>query len=192
MTGIAYGADLARSAFPASPWPPRTDRWARFLQKTTADRALPLARRKGLRVEPPLGRSARILVVDDDPSSAQALAALLREEGHEAAVASSGAAAMTTMGSGACALLLLDPSLRDHTGLRVLSYADELGVPKIVMTSDPAFDPERTHYTKVSGFLYKPIRLPTLLGLITNALNPGDGPSGAATVRPDPRSATSD
>jgi DNA-binding NtrC family response regulator len=124
-------------------------------------------------VEPPPGRGSRILVVDDHPSSAQALAALLREEGHEAAVASCGAEAMSALAEGAYGLLLVDPSLLDHTGRSLLMRAEELGVPKIVMTSDPAFDPKRTHYAKISGFLYKPIRLPTLLGLIANALNPG-------------------
>ena len=123
-------------------------------------------------MEPVPGRRTRILVVDDDPSSAQALAALLREEGHEATVAGSGAAAMTALASGACELLLLDPSLRDRTGPRLLSYAQELGVPKIVITSDPAFDPERTPATRAGGFLYKPIHLPTLLGLIANAVSP--------------------
>jgi DNA-binding NtrC family response regulator len=123
-------------------------------------------------VEAPLGRSTRILVVDDDSSSAQALAALLRDEGREAAVASSGAEAMAALSGGGCGLLLLEPSLRDQTGLHLLSYGEELGVPTIVMTSDPAFDPERMDYDGTGGFLYKPIRLPTLLDLIAAALGP--------------------
>jgi CheY-like chemotaxis protein len=117
-------------------------------------------------MESPSKRSVRILVVDDDSSSAQALASLLREEGHTTAVAASGAAAITALATGAFDLLLLDPSLRDLAGPRVLSYGQELGVPLIVTTSDPAFDPERTPGTRARGFLYKPIHLPTLLGLI--------------------------
>lgn len=157
----------------SNPSEPRMQSTGRFLHQPTAGRPLGLACRKGLRVEPPPGRSTRILVVDDDPSSAQALAALLREEGHEAAVAGSGATAMTALAGGTWELLLLDPSLRDRTGLRVLSYAAELGVPPILMTSDPAFDPDRARHPRVNGFLYKPIRLAALLGLMTKALNPG-------------------
>ena len=131
-----------------------------------------LARQKGLRVGPPAGRKAGILVVDDDSSSAQALAALLRDDGYEAAVAGSGAEGMTALAGGACRLLLLDPALRDRTGLRVLRYAKELGVPAIVITSDAAFDPERGPGNEAGRFLYKPIHLPTLLGLIAAVLNP--------------------
>lgn len=124
-------------------------------------------------MESPSGRSIRILVVDDDSSSAQALAALLREEGHQAKVAASGAAAMTALADGTWELVLLDPSLRDQTGPRVLSHGEELGVPLIVITSDPVFDPERTPCTRARGFLYKPIHLPTLLDLIASTVGPG-------------------
>jgi len=79
---------------------------------------------------------------------------------------------MRELAGGTCELLLLDPSLRDKTGPSLLSYARELGVPQIVITSDPAFDPERTASTRGGGFLYKPIRLPTLLGLIADAVSP--------------------
>lgn len=118
------------------------------------------------------GRKAGILVVDDDSSSAQALAELLRDDGYEAAVAGSGAAGMTALAGGAWRLLLLDPALRDRTGRRVLGYAKELGVPAIVMTSDADFDPGRGLGNEAGAFLYKPIHLPTLLGLIATALGP--------------------
>ncbi len=124
-------------------------------------------------MEPPSRRNIRILVVDDDSSSAQALAALLREEGHQAKVAASGATAMTALANGTWELVLLDPSLRDQTGPRVLSCGEELGVPLIVITSDPVFHPERTPCTRARGFLYKPIHLPTLLDLIANTVGPG-------------------
>ena len=114
---------------------------------------------------------AGILIVDDDPSSAEALAALLREEGHHATVAASGREATAALAGGACGLLILDPSLRDCTGPHLLRYADDLGVSTIVTTSDPAFDPVRTH-DPIRWFLYKPIRLPTLLSLVAHALNP--------------------
>ncbi len=132
-----------------------------------------LAWRKGLRVESSSGRDARILVVDDDSSSAQALAALLQEEGHEAAVAGCRAEAMIALDAGHCRLLLLDPALRDHSGLQLLNYAKERGVPTIVTTSDPVFDPERVPENGVGRFLYKPLRLAALLGLITTVLGPG-------------------
>jgi two-component system, NtrC family, response regulator GlrR len=134
---------------------------------------LGLVWRKGLRMELQSGRSARILVVDDDPSSAEALAALLQDEGHETAVARSGAEAMTALDDGRCRLLLLDPALRDRSGLELLHYAKERGVPTIVTTSDPVFDPERMHQNGVGRFLYKPLRLAALLGLITTVLDPG-------------------
>jgi DNA-binding response OmpR family regulator len=133
---------------------------------------LALAWWKGLRVELQSARNARILVVDDDASSAQALAALLKEEGHETAVARSGAEAMTALDRGHCRLLLLDPALRDRSGLQVLTYAKERGVPTIVTTSDPVFDPERMPENGVGRFLYKPLRLAALLGLITTVLDP--------------------
>ena len=124
-------------------------------------------------MEPFSARNARILVVDDDPSSAEAVATLFREEGHEAVVAVSGAEATAALAGGGYGLVLLDPALRDRSGLELISYAKALGVPTIVTTSDPAFDPARTHYDGIGAFLYKPIRVPTLLGLITKALNPG-------------------
>ena len=80
---------------------------------------------------------------------------------------------MAALAGGTCELLLLDPSLRDESGPRLLSYARELGVPRIVVTSNPAFDPERTASTRGGGFLYKPIRLPALLDLIADAVSPG-------------------
>lgn len=119
------------------------------------------------------GGHARILVVDDDPSSAQALAALLTEEGHETTVARSGAEAMTALDDGHWRLLLLDPALRDRSGLKLLHYAKERGVPTIVTTSDPVFDPQRMPENGVGRFLYKPLRLAALLGLITTVLDPG-------------------
>ena len=96
---------------------------------------------------------------------------------------------MTALAGGACGLLLLDPSLRDQTGPRLLSYAQKLGVPYIIITSDPAYDPERTPSTIAGGFLYKPIHLPTLLSLIMNAV--GSRPLPSPTARPDRRSARS-
>jgi len=126
-----------------------------------------------LRVEPSAASNGRIFIVDDDVSSAQALAALLREEGYETVVTCSSAEAETVLAAGACGLLLLDPSLRDHSGVHLLSFAEEHGVPMVVITSDPAFDPERTHSAAASAFLYKPIRFPRLLGLVEHALHPG-------------------
>jgi DNA-binding NtrC family response regulator len=123
-------------------------------------------------VEPRSQRRSRILVVDDDSSSAQALAALLREEGHEAVVSASGAAAISALAGGTWELVLLDPALRDQSGPRVLGYAQELGVPLIVVTSDPSFDPKRSPCAGARGFLYKPIQLRTLLGLIAE-VDPG-------------------
>jgi len=117
------------------------------------------------------GQEAGILVVDDDASSAQALVTLLVDEGYKADMATSGAAT-AALASGACRLLLLDPSLSDDTGLRLLNYAHGLGVPTIVMTSDPEFDPERTRRDGVGAFLYKPIRFSTLLGLVEAASGP--------------------
>ena len=140
-------------------------------------------------MEPRSRRRIRILVADDDSSSAQALAALLREEGHEAVVGASGAAAMSALAAGNWGLLLLDPALRDQSGPRVMAYAEELGVPLIVITSDPSFVPERSPCTRASGFLYKPIQLRTLLGLIAEAVDPGVPAS--ALARPDRRSAGS-
>jgi DNA-binding response OmpR family regulator len=116
--------------------------------------------------------NASILVVDDDSSGAQALAMLLRDDGYEAAVASSGAEGMAALAGGTCRVLLLDPALRDCTGLRVLRYARDLGVPTIVVTSNADFDPERGPGNEAGAFLYKPIHLPTLLGLIATALRP--------------------
>ena len=119
------------------------------------------------------GTSGRILVVDEDLSSAEALVELLREEGHEARLASSAAEAMTALSQGPYRLLLVDPSLREDGGRQFLDFAKTLGVPTVVITSDPAFDPDRTRYTGLTGFLYKPIHLPTLLGVIADALKPG-------------------
>jgi DNA-binding NtrC family response regulator len=125
-----------------------------------------------LRVRASGGREAHILVVDDDTSSAQALVALLDDEGYTAAIARSGAEASADLATGACWLLLVDPSLSDSTGPRVLDDAGSRGVPTIVMTSDPTFDPERTRRHRVAGFLYKPIRLAALLSLIDAASKP--------------------
>ena len=125
-----------------------------------------------MRVKASAGRNRRIFVVDDDTSSAQALAALLLDEGYEAAVTSSSDATVA-LASGACRLLLLDPSLADGAGLRLLGYAEGLGVPTIVMTSDPSFDPGRSQRGGVGSFMYKPVRLSALLGLIEAASKPG-------------------
>lgn len=115
----------------------------------------------------------RILIVDEDLSSAEALAELLREEGHEASLARSVPEAMTALRQVPYRLLLVDPSLRENGGRQFLDFARTLGVPTVVITSDPAFDPERSRHAGVTGFLYKPIHLPALLGLIANALKPG-------------------
>ena len=123
-------------------------------------------------MEPQSRRSIRILVVDDDASSAQALAALLREEGHTVGVARSGAAAIAELAAFGWELLLIDPSLRDQSGPRVLSEAEARGVPLIVLTADPAFDPARRPDARARPFLYKPIHLPTLLVLIADTAAP--------------------
>ena len=123
-------------------------------------------------MEASTGSSGRILVVDDDQSSADALAELLREEGHDATLAISVAEAMTALRRGQYHLLLIDPSLRETGGREVLDLAKTLGVPTLIITSDPAYDPERTRNDGVTGFLYKPLHWPTLLGLIASALKP--------------------
>ena len=111
--------------------------------------------------------------MDDDLSSAQALTELLKEEGHDAARTDTVAEAIAALSREPYRLLIVDPSLREGGGRRFLDLAGTLGVPTVVITSDPAFDPERTRYTGLAGFLYKPIHWPTLLQLIAGVLNPG-------------------
>ena len=112
--------------------------------------------------------------MDDDASSAKALAQLLQEEGYAATVATSGAVAIGALADRTYQLLLVEPSLGDRTGPELLRYADELGVPRIVITSDPDFDPARGHSARGGGFLYKPVHLATLLRLMVTALaSPG-------------------
>jgi DNA-binding NtrC family response regulator len=117
------------------------------------------------------GPASRILVADDDPSSANALATLLREESYEVVVAMSGKDAMRALEEGSQQLLVVEPSLGDCSGRRLLTLAEELGVPTIVITSDPEFDPSGPQGVQGAGFLYKPIQLPVLLGLMRRALD---------------------
>lgn len=130
-------------------------------------------RRKVCALPVPRRQSIRILVADEDEPSATAVAAILRDEGYETVVAGSGAAATAALAQSEWALLLLDPSFGDGSGPRVLSQAEALGVPKVIMTSDPAFDPGRAGRASVEGFFYKPVRVPTLLGLVESLLAPG-------------------
>lgn len=110
--------------------------------------------------------------MDDDPSSAEALTELLRQEGHDATHPNTVAEAIAALSREPYRLLIVDPSLREGGGRRFLDLAGTLGVPTVVITSDPAFDPERTRYTGLAGFLYKPIHWPTLLGLVAGVFDP--------------------
>lgn len=98
---------------------------------------------------------------------------LLQEEGHDAGFAGSVAEAMAAFRRGPQGLLIVDPALRDGGGRDFLDLAKTLGVPTVVTTSDPAFDPERTRYDGLAGFLYKPIEMRTLLAVIASILEPG-------------------
>ena len=118
-------------------------------------------------------RRVHILLVDSDELQAEHFRSLLASSGHQVTVAASGAEALEKIPSHAFDILLLDPTLKDMDGVRVLSRAKEVRPECLVfiLTGAPSVETAVEALRRGAyDYLLKPIQDEDLLHLVEKAL----------------------
>ena len=111
---------------------------------------------------------SHILVVEDDPLVSEVLIAALDETYETTSVGTSGAA-LERLRDGGIALMLLDCTLPDGVDVRLIPEADELGVPVILMSGDPARVEKLTDQPR--PFVVKPFTIDALLSTVERVMH---------------------
>src|SRR2546426_3763537 len=116
---------------------------------------------------------AHILLVESDAPQAEHFMSLLASTGHQVTVASSGSEALESISSHAFDILLLDLSLDDMDGVRVLCRAKEARPESLVfiLTGAPSIETAVEALRRGAyDYLLKPIQDDDLLHLVEKAL----------------------
>ncbi|HMC83437.1 MAG TPA: sigma-54 dependent transcriptional regulator [Candidatus Polarisedimenticolia bacterium] len=116
---------------------------------------------------------AHILLVESDAPQAEHFRSLLASTGHQVTVASSGSEALESISSHAFDILLLDLSLDDMDGVRVLCRAKEARPESLVfiLTGAPSIETAVEALRRGAyDYLLKPIQDDDLLHLVEKAL----------------------
>jgi diguanylate cyclase (GGDEF)-like protein/PAS domain S-box-containing protein len=116
---------------------------------------------------------ARVLVVDDEPRARESLQELMAMSGYETVVADGGKVAVELLLSGRFNLVLLDLSMPDMSGQRVMEFMAENSIEAdvVVVSGETTFD----HATQAlrrgaQDFLRKPYAPDELLRTVSNVL----------------------
>jgi DNA-binding NtrC family response regulator len=121
------------------------------------------------RTEPP---PRSILVVEDHDDTARVMSRLLRASGYEAAIAGSLREARALCGERSFDLLIVDVSLPDGAGTRLLADGEDCAPAKgIIVSGHPADLQDLACVSRrVCGYLVKPISFDDLLNAVRRAL----------------------
>ena len=132
----------------------------------------------------PLGRRARIVLVDDDPGLLRLLTIRLRSEGFEVAACESASQALTSVPRFQPDVLLTDLRMKDKDGIALLKELQGRypALPVILLTAHGTI-PDAVTATKSGAFAFltKPVERDQLLEQIESALKV----SGFASVTED-------
>ena len=132
----------------------------------------------------PLGRRARIVLVDDDPGLLRLLTIRLRSEGFEVAACESASQALTSVPRFQPDVLVTDLRMKDKDGIALLKELQGRypALPVILLTAHGTI-PDAVTATKSGAFAFltKPVERDQLLEQIRNALKI----SGFASVTED-------
>jgi len=132
----------------------------------------------------PLGRRARIVLVDDDPGLLRLLTIRLRSEGFEVAACESASQALTSVPRFQPDVLVTDLRMKDKDGIALLKELQGRypTLPVILLTAHGTI-PDAVTATKSGAFAFltKPVERDQLLEQIQNALRV----SGFASVTED-------
>jgi two-component system response regulator GlrR len=132
----------------------------------------------------PLGRRARIVLVDDDPGLLRLLTIRLRSEGFEVAACESASQALTSVPRFQPDVLVTDLRMKDKDGIALLKELQGRypALPVILLTAHGTI-PDAVTATKSGAFAFltKPVERDQLLEQIQNALRV----SGFASVTED-------
>jgi len=115
----------------------------------------------------PMTERRCILVVEDEPLVADMLAEALSER-YRAVQAGIAAEALTQLGIGECDLVLLDCLLPGGGASHVLEAAEQMGVPVVLMSGDPA--PTTQNAMREHPFIAKPFTIEELMRTIDAAI----------------------
>ncbi len=132
----------------------------------------------------PLGRRARIVLVDDDPGLLRLLTIRLRSEGFEVAACESASQALTSVPRFQPDVLVTDLRMKDKDGIQLLKELQGRypALPVILLTAHGTI-PDAVTATKSGAFAFltKPVERDQLLEQIASALKV----SGFASVTED-------
>lgn len=144
-------------------------------QGTTVTLSLPVARQPTERGIRPMSaaRAVNILVIDNEPTVRQLLAQLLKLHGHTIAAAENGAEGIAAFKAGKFDLVFTDLGMPEMSGWDVARELKKIN-PKVLIgliTGWPIdLAPEELQDRGVDRVIAKPFDIPTLLGLIEDAV----------------------
>ena len=125
---------------------------------------------------------ARILVVDDEEALRVLVRTQLEAEGYQVDEAKDGVSAIEKLGSNACDLMLLDINMPDKSGIDVLKFWKERGLPcRVIMLTGRVGFSIATESLRLGAdeYITKPFSLEYLMSSIKRVLEkepPGTQP----------------
>lgn len=123
---------------------------------------------------------ANILFIDDDPYTLATYQRAVEIFGHQAAIANSASEAMDRVRDETLDLIILDKNMPDMDGFELISQIKGQirvkEVPIVMVSADPeGLVMDQALQAGAATYISKPIRLDTLIELIQNYANDGDG-----------------
>ena len=143
-----------------------------LLRRAPPEEVAELARRSA--------RPSRILIVDDDAQFLDVLDSILTEDGFEVTRAKSGGEAIELFDRGEYDLVVTDQRMPGASGVELTHHVKEVrpDTPVIMVSAFGAGEVGKPEDEGIFRFLKKPVRLPTLMGAVEEALSPEHHPKG--------------
>lgn len=126
-------------------------------------------------------RPSKILIVDDDPQFLDVLESILTEDGFDVARAGSGGEAIKAFDRDHYDLVVTDKRMPGGSGVELVRHIKDVrpSTPVIMVSAfGTGDDMSRPEEEGIFKFLRKPVRLPTLMGAVEEALSPEHGTDG--------------
>lgn len=119
-------------------------------------------------------RPSKILIVDDDPSFLDVLESILNEDGFEVVRAASGGEAIHRFDTEQFDLVVTDKRMPGGSGVELARHIKQVHpeTPIIMVSAFGNGDLGKPEEEGIFKFLRKPVRLPTLMGAVEEALSP--------------------
>lgn len=143
---------------------------AELLRRVPAEEVAELAAR--------VSHTPRILIVDDDPQFLDVLESILTEDGFEVSRAGSGREGIERFDAGKFDLVVTDKRMPEGSGVDLARHikAVKPATPIIMVSAFGTGDLGDPRDAGIFRFLRKPVRLPTLMGAVEEALASDETP----------------